>query len=68
MIKKTWWTRFRYWLVSIIFNEDERYLLFKACNARYEELNKLRVTEKWVDKEEVWQDMVDINMIGNIFI
>ena len=59
--------RFRYWLLSKLFTDDEKWLLSVAVDVRVQYLYKASVFEKTADYYEAHKDIVDYNEIRPIF-
>ena len=62
-----WRIKFRDWVVSYLFNEDEKYLIAIAIDDRREQLEKIAVRERWADSYEISKDMMDYEKIRPLF-
>lgn len=55
--------KLRYWIISKLFTEDEKYLLAMACEDKCNKLSTIIINEKWVD---VYNANSDIHTLLNI--
>lgn len=51
------WDKIRYWLIGILFNKNEKYLIRRALNERIEYLHKYKIEEKTADYDTVCDDI-----------
>ena len=59
--------RLRYWLISKLLTEDEKYLVSRAIDDRVHNIERIAITEKWADKHNIEQDVTDYRKIQKVF-
>ena len=57
----------RYWLLKQLFNDDEKYLIIRALEDRYDKLSFLSINEKWINKKDVKDDCSEYTKLKKIF-
>ena len=57
----------RYWLLKQLLNEDEKYLILRSLQDRYDKLASLSIKEKWVNKEDLENDCKNYLQLQKIF-
>jgi hypothetical protein len=58
---------FRYWIISKLFKETEKYLIIMAIDERITKLEKYRIEEKTCDKDNTTNDISDLRKLRKIF-
>jgi len=64
---KTILKKSRYWLLKQLFNDDEKYLIIRALEDRYDKLSLLSINEKWVNKKDMRNDCKEYIQLKKIF-
>ncbi len=59
--------KFRLWLIKKLFTDDEKYLIIRAIDDRVSNLERIAVTEKWADKDQIQNDCLDYKKLREIF-
>lgn len=58
---------FRLWLLKALFNTEEKRLIIHAIDDRISILQRLAVSDKWVDKYDVLVDCENLSKLRKIF-
>mgnify|MGYP003650616838 CR=1 FL=1 len=59
--------RFRFWVISKLFTDDEKYLMMQSILDRVNNLERIYVNERWANKEEIYADIKDYTVMSYIF-
>ncbi len=59
--------KFRNWLLTKLFTDDEKYLIIRAIEERTNALERIAVMEKWADVDNIRQDVSDYGKLKQIF-
>lgn len=64
---KTILKKSRYWLLKQLFNDDEKYLILRSLQERYDTVSTVAIKEKWVNKEDLENDCKNYLQLQKIF-
>jgi hypothetical protein len=59
--------KIRFWLLKKLFSQDEKYLMIKAIEDRVNNLERISVSERWANKEDIKVDCQDYKKLSQIF-
>jgi hypothetical protein len=57
----------RNFILRLLFSNDEKYLIAKAIDTEIEILERVKVSERWADKENIDKDVLCYNKIRSPF-
>ena len=58
---------YRFWLLNKLFTEDEKGLMIRAIENRVNSLERIMVSERWADKDNILIDCADYSKLKTIF-
>lgn len=64
---KTILKKSRYWLLKQLFNDDEKYLILRSVQERYDTVRTVAIREKGVNKEDLENDCKNYLQLQKIF-
>lgn len=65
--KENIFNSFRFWILKMLFSENEKALITQSIESRIDELEKISVNERWADKESISDDIFQYFIIKKIF-